>query len=72
MHTLVTGAAGMRSSAGSTMARGSGFTSSDGSWFRIARFSSCRAGPGSIPSSSTSVSRAFVYASRASACRPDR
>ena len=46
--------------------------SSSGSWSRIARSRRRSAGPGSIPSSSTSVSLAARYAASASACLPER
>ena len=46
--------------------------SSRRSWLRIARSSSCRALPGSMPSSSSRARRASWYAANASACRPDR
>ena len=46
--------------------------SSDESWRRIAPSSSCRRGPGSIPSSSLNVRRARRYVSSASAWRPLR
>ena len=55
-----------------TAAGAGGAGCSCGSWRRIATSSCCRSGPGSMPSSSASRSRAERNACSASACRPQR